>query len=265
MRPEAPSDPPPRSVDLPQGTASFTDEGDGPPIVLIHGMPGSGRDFRWLAPALSPRFRVIRLDLPGFGATPAGRTGYSIAARAAFVTAFLEALDLQGVVLVGHSMGGPVATRASLDEERVVGLALVAAVGPTPHRPLRRSPGVPLAGWLLHVPGAIGLFLPWMRRAFASVGFRGTPDGEIVQTVFVLSRFRFVHHRANLAGCRVPCMVAWCADDPVVEAAIAEKLYWASPIGPRVCFPTGGHNLQATRALELAEALGAWSDSISEG
>ena len=63
-----PSDPPAQFVN---DSLAYTDEGSGEPaIVAIPGLPGSGRDFRWLAPLLADRFRVIRIDPPGYGASP---------------------------------------------------------------------------------------------------------------------------------------------------------------------------------------------------
>ena len=53
-------------------------------------------------------------------------------------------------------------------------------------------------------------------------------------------------------------LVAWCQDDPLVERQIGEELAQAAPAGPRLVFPTGGHNLQKTHAVELGEVLVPW-------
>lgn len=260
MRPERPSDPQPQEVALSAGRVRYTDEGTGRPVVLVHGMPGSVRDFRWLAAALSDRARVLRVDLPGFGGTPA-MGGRDVDARGAFLAGVLEALDLRDAVVVGHSMGGPVATSAAVQSERVGALGLLASVGVDVHAGVRRLPGVRAVGYGLHLPGATALALPALRAGFARTGLRGT-DQELVQTLQVLARFRFGAHRRNLAALRKPTFVAWAADDPIVEDAIGERLYWLAPAGPRVRFPTGGHQLQATRATELADALAAWIPNL---
>ncbi len=57
---QGPSDPPRQLVRLAGGLAAFSDEGEGPSVLAVHGLPGSGRDFRWLAPRLSPFARVPR-------------------------------------------------------------------------------------------------------------------------------------------------------------------------------------------------------------
>ena len=53
---------------------AYTDEGTGPVVLAIHGCPGSVRDWRWLGHPLASHFRLIRLDLPGFGETPLGHS-----------------------------------------------------------------------------------------------------------------------------------------------------------------------------------------------
>jgi len=73
MTPERPHDPEPQSLGVHSLPVTHTDEGTRPPaIVLVHGLPGSVRDFRWLGAALrelAPEARVVRLDMPGFGGT----------------------------------------------------------------------------------------------------------------------------------------------------------------------------------------------------
>jgi len=236
----------------------LVDEGSGPVVVALHGLPGSVRDFRWLAPALTDTHRVIRVELPGFGRSPVGGTGYDLNARGAFVAGLIEELGLEEVVVLGHSMGGPVAVSAAVQSERIRAVALLASVGPDVHRAIRRQPGVRAACYTLHSSLVARLGMPLLKRSFASMGFRNVSESDILQACFVLSRFRFRTHRANLAALRKPTLVAWAQDDALVEEAISDKLYWAAPAGPRVRFATGGHNIQATRATELAEALKAW-------
>ncbi|MCB9677233.1 MAG: alpha/beta fold hydrolase [Alphaproteobacteria bacterium] len=258
MKPEQPSEAEAVPVALPVGTVGVVDEGTGPTVVAIHGLPGSVRDWRWLAPALTPHVRFVRLDLPGFGKTPPGDVGYDIDARGAWVAAVLEGLGLEDAVLLGHSMGGPVAASAARQSDRVRALGLVASVGTEIHVMLRRQPGVRWACYTLHAPPVARAMLPYLRRNFERTGFRNVSDDEILQACFVLARVRFGTNRANLAALRKPTLVAWASDDKLVDEPVSEKLYWAAPIGPRIRFPTGGHNIQATRASELAEALLAW-------
>ena len=60
-----------------------------------------------------------------------------------------------------------------------------------------------------------------------------------------------------------PCLVAWARDDRLVAPHIIEGLVEVVPEGPRLCFETGGHNLQKTQATEIAEALRCWMPGLS--
>ena len=102
----------------------------GPPLVLIHGYR-AGADY-WYPhplPALSEQWHIIAPDLPGFGYS--GRLPeYSLSTYASFLGAFLDALNLERVNLLGHSMGAQVAIAAAARQpERVSKLVLVDSAG----------------------------------------------------------------------------------------------------------------------------------------
>jgi len=107
-------------------TANVKVEGEGPPIVLIHGF-GAALDW-WdaIAPGLARDHKVIRLDLIGHGGTEAPASGYSIERQAVLVKAVLDKLGVGRLAVVGHSMGGEVATAfTALDPSRVERLVLI--------------------------------------------------------------------------------------------------------------------------------------------
>ena len=90
----------------------YEDHGIGPPVVLIHGYPLSGRAWDRQVPVLlAAGHRVITYDRRGFGNSSQPATGYDYDTFAADLGALLEALDLRGAVLVGHSMGTGEVTR----------------------------------------------------------------------------------------------------------------------------------------------------------
>ena len=102
--------------------------GDGPAVVLIHGF---GLDMRMWDPQVGPlaaRFRVVRYDCRGFGAS--GPLDPAVPyTHAEDLVALLDHLDIGGAVLAGLSFGGRVALQAALAApDRIRGLALVDAV-----------------------------------------------------------------------------------------------------------------------------------------
>lgn len=101
--------------------------GEGPPLLLVHGLAGSAVDWRDVAPALAAHHHVVALDLPGFGRSPHGPRRASIS-RYQHVVAQVAAHVGGGrpVVLVGNSMGGLVAMLvAARNPQRVAALVLV--------------------------------------------------------------------------------------------------------------------------------------------
>lgn len=104
------------------------DAGDGPVVVMIHGIASSSVTFERLIPLVEPRHRVIAIDLLGFGESPAPEHAtYTIAEHEAALARTLDALKLrQPFVLVGHSMGSLIAARyAALHPRRLSRLVLV--------------------------------------------------------------------------------------------------------------------------------------------
>jgi len=266
VTPEAPSDPRVRSTWTADGPFAYAVEGAGPPLLLLHGLPGSSRDWRWLGSALGGRVRSIRLEQPGFGATPAStETGVTLAHRARFVVTAADALGLDRFAVLGHSIGGPVAIEvAARLPERVTHLALLASVGLHPHALARRMPRHPDLSRLLERPVVQRLVLPTMREGFRRAGFpRSTPDGEMIQSTRIFHRLEFSAVRDAARSVRAPTLIAWAEDDPLVEPAIALELAQALPSGPRLPFADGGHNIQKTRAVELADAVAGFLDSPS--
>ena len=85
----------------------YEDHGTGRPVVLIHGFPLSGRAWeRQERALLAAGYRVITYDRRGFGKSSQPVAGYDYDTFAADLDRLLTALDLQGVYLAGHSMGG---------------------------------------------------------------------------------------------------------------------------------------------------------------
>lgn len=250
-----PSDPPVRYV----GDLAYTDEGSGAvTVVAIPGLPGSGRDFRWLAPVLAGNHRVIRVDPPGYGASP--RTdwaGMSTGDRAQTVQRVIDGLRLGPVVLIGHSAGGAVVAHlARHASDLVTAAVMLSSTGPTAHfagtpmkvlaQPLRLSP-------------VRAVLAPGIRRLYAMQGFPSyLTDDERAFALLDAAAFNFHEHRANLAGMRTPTMVAWAQDDPVIPVSRFHALAAAAPDGPRLEFADGGHNIQKTHAEPIAAAITAF-------
>lgn len=93
----------------PDPVLSLTRSGSGEPLLLLHGMGSSRRDFATLAPSLAERFEVILVDLPGVGESPTLPVRPTVAAIADSVEATLDAAGFGSVHVLGNSLGGRVA------------------------------------------------------------------------------------------------------------------------------------------------------------
>ena len=113
-----------RSLELPSGSVSYIDEGDGPTLLFVHAGLWS---FIWRDTVIRLRtnFRTIAIDFPGFGLAPDAETDPTIPGLSATLAEFAAELDLREVTLVAHDLGGPVALgAAAVDPDRFEALVL---------------------------------------------------------------------------------------------------------------------------------------------
>ncbi len=104
---------------------------DAPVVLLLHGFGSSLQTWDVWAVALAQHYRVIRLDLPGFGLTgPSPVQDYSESSDLATLTHFVDKLGLSSFSIIGHSMGGKMAwSLAAAEPDRVKALVLMAPDG----------------------------------------------------------------------------------------------------------------------------------------
>ncbi len=84
----------------------YTDTGKGFPVVLLHGFCETQAVWHSFAPKLAPHYRVITIDLPGFGQSKRLADGFSISDVAASILSLLSKLGITQCVTIGHSLGG---------------------------------------------------------------------------------------------------------------------------------------------------------------
>jgi pimeloyl-ACP methyl ester carboxylesterase len=108
----------------------FVDYGEGPPLVLVHGLGGCWQWWLENIPTLGRSHRVIAVDLPGFGASEPLPPPGDMETHAETILALLDALAVDRASIAAHSMGGLIAVRlATGAPDRLVSLVLVCAGG----------------------------------------------------------------------------------------------------------------------------------------
>ena len=107
---------------------AYEEHGQGTPVMLVHGYPLNRSIWYPLIPLLKEKARLVLPDLRGFGQSPVTDGTYSMRLLAEDLRVLLDRLEIEKVVLVGHSMGGYVSLAfAQAYPHRLAGLALVAS------------------------------------------------------------------------------------------------------------------------------------------
>lgn len=157
----------PRQIDLHGHRAIYRMIGDGPPVVLIHGMINSSRHWRQVAHRLADTYTVIAPDLIGHGDSPTPRGDYSLGAHAAAIRDLLTAIGIERATIAGHSLGGGVAMQFFYQfPQRTERMILISSGG------LGREVSPALRGAALPGSGAL-LALAANRAALAGLDFAG--------------------------------------------------------------------------------------------
>jgi pimeloyl-ACP methyl ester carboxylesterase len=128
--------------------------GDGPTMVLVHGLGGSHLNWMAVAPTLATRYRVLAPDLPGFGLSPPQGRATGVEANRDVLDRFIAEVAGGTAIVAGNSMGGLISLLLTADHpERVSSLILVDAALPRPAS-ARPEPRVLLVMGLYSVPWA---------------------------------------------------------------------------------------------------------------
>lgn len=253
--------------------------GEDPPVVFIHGLPGSIRDWDGVQPLLGDRHRIA-IDRPGFADT--GGSAMTMREQADVIADGLRALSIERALLVGHSYGGTVAlTVARRHPELVGGIVLGAPMGGGRGMPLAMR-NEARALLLVTVPGIGDLIrrtVGWgitklvVRQAFVRA-FSPTPVAPSyaayaygqtlrVDTLRSLYANRVDFNRdfgwldRHLEEVTVPVGIVRAMDDAMVGSwsAVGLRDYLPNVVSFQEC--DGGHMIPITRPETIAEAIGA--------
>ncbi len=204
--------------------------GEGEPIVLVHGLSGSTRWWFRNVPAIAERHRVYLVDLPGFGTMRSLRRRFVLAETATWLSEWLEAVGLERVHLVGHSMGGYVSVRlAASRPELVRRLVLIAPAGV----PAERSMLGHLVPLLLAAHYATPAFMPVLVRDALRMGpvtlWRAARDLLAADI------------RGDLRNIEVPTLLVWGENDPLIPPAVGNLLRAEIPSSRLLLLQRAGH------------------------
>jgi pimeloyl-ACP methyl ester carboxylesterase len=202
----------------------------GPPLILLHGLAGSGDWWRRNLPALSAAFRVTAIDLPGFGSShPDARL--ILDEVPAQLAALLGELEIERANVIGHSMGGLLAGGLAADHpERVDRLVLVDAgflsLDPT---------------WRHRITGPLRT-LPWTSPSIIPTLLRDTLRSGPVRMARATAEVLRKDWRDKLPAIAAPTLVIWGEHDRVCNPRIGEQIAALVPDARLVIIRGAGHN-----------------------
>jgi non-heme chloroperoxidase len=191
----------------------YEDHGSGPPVVLIHGYPLSGRAWDKQVPVLlEAGCRVITYDRRGFGKSSQPTSGYDYDTFAADLNTLMEHLDLSDATLVGHSMGTGEVTRylGSYGSGRVAKGVLVSAIPPYLLQAGDNPDGVPQSLFDGFVQAARGDTPAWMKGFLDNFYNMDTLGGTLVSDQAFQASWNLAVTASATAA--VACIRTWQTD-----------------------------------------------------
>ena len=257
--------------------------GEGPPVVLVHGLPGQAQEWRDTLELLAAHGRrVIAIDRLGYGhSDPRDGDDFTFEANARELREFLDALDLADVTVVGWSYGGGTAMTAARQQAaasdaspRIARLVLVGSIGPAHEQ--SGPPAIigllfsrPVLQWVRSIP-PLGLA---MQRTMSANAYSNQPQpawwlpGLAANLSQAKTLTAFINEGAQIprspmpdtTGLELPILVIHGDDDHLVPIEVGRTLARNNSGAEILEVPGGSHMLPITHAALLADRIASFS------
>lgn len=268
-----------RELQIPGFRITYLDGGEGEPLVLVHGMGANKDEWNRVADRLTPHYRVIAVDLPGFGESdkPADAS-YLTPDQVEYLRQFVEALGLDSFHLGGNSMGGRVAAAyAARYPDQVQSLWLMAPAGVVSAQPseltnrLQRGERIPMV-----VSTREGLDQSLELTTAQPPYYPGPVKDAFAQTAqdnFELHSRIMLELMQEYAGqpleeivtdLSVPTRIVWGKEDRVFHYSSAEVLHRLIRDSSVLLLPHTGHLPMLETPQDLAEDYKLFRASLEE-
>ena len=247
------------------------DEPAGDPVVLLHGFGGDLNNWLFNTEKLAERRRVYALDLPGHGESSKDVGAGDLAAFAAALGGFLDAVDAARAHLVGHSMGGAIALTYALEQpDRVAWLTLIAPAGLGEDINPDYIDGFVTAERRRELKGVLELLFADQSHVSRTLvddvlRYKRLDGVDAALRQVSAAMYPSGHQTTVLAGdldrLTVPVLAVWGSQDRVLPAAQAEPLRARGRV--EVLADTG-HSPHMEAANEVNRLLGGFLDDLEE-
>lgn len=257
-------------VELADARLHYLDIGSGPPIILVHGLGGQMRNFTYaLAERLSGHHRLLIIDRPGAGYSKWKKaTDWGLRSHASVINQFIEALELERPLLVGHSLGGAISLAFACEYPNAIsGLALLAPLSQSIAEPAPIHRSLVIRSKMVRYLIANTLATPMARRNRVATGRavfapeapprdfddKGGSALTARPSAFFAASSELTSVSADLASMvnryaaiRMPVGILYGTEDKVLSAALHGEQTAAQIPGCELLLIPGGHMIPVT-------------------
>lgn len=231
----------------------YQDEGTGPAMLFLHGWQDNLHTFDSLVPLLAPAWRMVRLDLPGFGKSEVPKEDWNLDKYIQFVKDFIQKLNLQVSVLVGHSFGGRIVIKGiatkNLQANKII---LIGSAGISKNRKFRK-----LTLKIIAKVGGLVTYIPplnfWRekirKKMYSQIGSDYLEAGALKETFL-----KIIEEDLGLAAKNItkPTLLIWGSNDmetPLTDGEQLVKLIYGSKLK---VINKAGHFVHQEKPQEVA-------------
>lgn len=238
--------------------AEYEDGGVGPVLLMLHGWKDSLNTFDELVPLL-PGYRIIRLDMPGFGGSDAPTSAWGVGEYADFVKAFIYKLNIVPEVIVGHSFGGRVAIKGVgsgvLNPKKLV---LIAAAGLARRHTLKNHilAGLAKIGRAFTSVPPLSFWQNWLRlRLYGALGSDYFNSGSLKETFKMVVSEDLSEYAAKIT---TPTLLIWGRNDTSTPLSQAERIHELIEKSQLDIVMNAGHFVHKEKPAEVAKFITAF-------
>ncbi|MGM1060840.1 alpha/beta fold hydrolase [Saccharothrix sp. Mg75] len=254
---------------------AYDDEGDGPPLLLVHGHPFDRSMWRPQFEHFRSRYRVVVPDLRGYGDAPAATGTTPLSAFAADLVALLDDLGIDRAVVCGLSMGGQITMELHRSHPERVRALVLADTTPEPDDPAAARARHEAADRVERE--GIGPYADeLMRRMISPRTVAERPDvADHVRRMMhgappsgaaaaLRGRAARPDYAPSLAAARVPALVVVGEEDEYTPVATARRLHETLPGSAFAVVPGAGHLPNLERPALFDEVVGRFLDELPD-
>ena len=220
--------------------------GSGEPIILLHGWGGSSVSLINLAKYLAKDFKVVVIDLPGFGKSPEPKKIYGIKDYGDEIINLMDRLRLERFNLFGHSFGGQIAAKISLDYPDRIDNLILCAAAIIRKRSWKSYAQIMLAKLIKNT---------FIKSAFNVLMGNSDYQKASLKMRKVMNKILTEDLADQISGIEKPTLILWGSKDkitPLWQAQIINKQIANSQIK---IFPLSRHNLPLVHARLVANQI----------